>query len=134
MIKRLLLVDDESEILVMYRLFFSQNNFQVDTAEDGKSGLERAQEAAQQKTPYDVIVSDIELPIMDGLQFYKAWSASGINGTAFLFYSGVQEDSPARLEVETLKVPFVGKPAELTQLLETIDHLVEEVHKTNQNI
>lgn len=58
-----LLVDDEEKILSLVSSYLEKEGYQIHTARDGLSGLEKAREAKP-----DIIVLDIMLPGMDGLE------------------------------------------------------------------
>src|ERR1700704_1925475 len=58
---KLLLIEDEPKTSAYLEKGLSENGFVVDTASDGEEGLHRALDNA-----YDVIVSDVMLPRMDG--------------------------------------------------------------------
>ncbi len=63
---RLLLVDDDVSILRAYEKALGARGFTVDTAATGKQAVERVQAAT-----FDVVVSDITMPEMTGLEFLK---------------------------------------------------------------
>ncbi|MFY0543951.1 hybrid sensor histidine kinase/response regulator [Brevibacillus sp. H7] len=64
---RILLVDDSQENRKLIKVFLSKLPVQVDEAEDGQ----RAVELFQSK-PYDVVLMDIQMPIMDGYSVTQA--------------------------------------------------------------
>ena len=61
---KILFVDDEAGILAAFALLFGKN-FTVETAVGGRAGL-AALEAAG---PYAVVVADMQMPEMNGLEF-----------------------------------------------------------------
>ena len=61
--KRVLVVDDERLIVKGIRFSLEQEGMEVDTAFDGEEALEKARE-----NEYDIILLDIMLPKLDGLQ------------------------------------------------------------------
>ncbi|MGF7010426.1 two-component system response regulator VicR [Lachnospiraceae bacterium PF1-22] len=63
MAKRVLVVDDEKLILKGIRFSLEQDDMQVDTAMDGEAALELAQDNS-----YDIILLDVMLPKMNGLE------------------------------------------------------------------
>ena len=62
-----LIVDDEAEIVDTLREILAGQGHVVDTAADGQRGLERAL-----NSNYNVILSDIRMPHLDGIGFYHA--------------------------------------------------------------
>ena len=62
-----LIVDDEAEIVDTLREILAGQGHVVDTAADGQRGLERALHS-----DYNVILSDIRMPHLDGIGFYHA--------------------------------------------------------------
>jgi PAS domain S-box-containing protein len=78
----ILYVDDELELLMLTRLFLKrEKDIRVDTSQSASVALEMIRE-----TNYDVIISDYEMPEMDGLEFLKALRASG-NFTPFIIFT-----------------------------------------------
>ena len=60
---RVLVVDDDPVILELLRVNFEIEGFEVASAADGREGLERVRDHAP-----DIVVSDIMMPRVDGLQ------------------------------------------------------------------
>ncbi len=60
--RRVLLVDDEERFLTQMRKLLERRHFQVATAMDGRRALELVD-----RQPFDVLVLDIRMPLMDGL-------------------------------------------------------------------
>ena len=63
---RVLLVDDEPELLRATGRLLRRMGFEVDTAADGAAAL-----AALQAASYDVVVSDISMPELDGIEMLR---------------------------------------------------------------
>lgn len=62
---KILVVDDDSSLRNLLNIILSKSGYDVDLAENGKFGLERIK-----KTNYDLVISDVNMPVMDGLSFY----------------------------------------------------------------
>lgn len=60
--ERILVVDDEDRIRRLLRMYLEREEYRIDEAEDGKTALEMALE-----TDYDLILLDLMLPGMDGI-------------------------------------------------------------------
>lgn len=64
--KKILIIEDDPFLSEMYVAKFSENNFQVEVAIDGKDGLAKIKEFIP-----DLILLDIVLPKMDGFEILK---------------------------------------------------------------
>ena len=68
--KKILAIDDEADIIEMIRESLEAEGYEVETAYNGKSGLEKA----LQFKP-DLIFLDVMMPIMSGFQFLESLGA-----------------------------------------------------------
>jgi two-component system chemotaxis response regulator CheY len=71
-ILRVLTVDDSRTILAMLHHTLSNAGFEVLQAEDGKQGLD-----VLKNQEVDVVITDINMPVMDGIEFIKNVRATG---------------------------------------------------------
>jgi two-component system, chemotaxis family, chemotaxis protein CheY len=69
---RVLTVDDSRTILAMLHHTLSNAGFEVLQAEDGQKGLN-----VLAKEKVDVVITDINMPVMDGIEFIKHVRAAG---------------------------------------------------------
>ncbi len=80
---RLLYVDDETTLLEIAKIFLeAKGDFIVDTLTSAKEAL-----AVLNTVEYDAIISDYQMPNMDGITFLKQLKASG-NTTPFIIFTG----------------------------------------------
>ena len=80
---QILYVDDEIDLLTIGKSFIEMNGeFSVDTADSASAAMERLKLKA-----YDVIVSDYQMPAMDGIEFLKLTRSSGYT-VPFIIYTG----------------------------------------------
>jgi two-component system chemotaxis response regulator CheY len=68
MAKHILIVDDSKTVRNLVAFIMKKEGFKVTTAEDGLDGLEKLYAAEQ----VDLIVSDVNMPRMDGFTFIKS--------------------------------------------------------------
>lgn len=66
--KKALIVDDDKFLLGMYSIKFSKNGYDIETATDGEDALNKLKDGTY--VP-DVIMVDIIMPIMDGIEFLQ---------------------------------------------------------------
>ncbi|MGA3072602.1 MAG: response regulator transcription factor [Bryobacteraceae bacterium] len=64
--RRVLLVDDDTDLCALMADFFSQHEFAIEAAHDGPRGLARALEGQ-----YDLVILDVMLPVLDGFELLK---------------------------------------------------------------
>jgi len=65
-VRRVLLVDDDTDLCALMADFFSQHEFAVESAHDGPRGLARALDGQ-----YDLVILDVMLPVLDGFELLK---------------------------------------------------------------
>jgi anti-anti-sigma factor len=65
--KRILVIDDEKPTLKIFRMLLSAYGYEVHTAENGQEGL-----AAFEAVRPDIVLTDIKMPIMDGIEVLKS--------------------------------------------------------------
>jgi len=61
---RILIVEDSTMVRITVKRTLASVDFQVEEAKDGAEGLAKAQAASE---PYDLILTDLNMPNMDGL-------------------------------------------------------------------
>lgn len=83
-----LLVDDEPHLLEIFRMWFERHARRVVTAENGRQGLERVAEHHP-----DMIVSDVRMPIMDGIEMVRRLKETGPSSASIVFVTGFTEVS-----------------------------------------
>ena len=69
---KLLIVDDEKDLLDQLQKTLTHQRYDVDTAADGDAALDKLFE-----NPYDLVVLDIMLPKTDGLTVLREMRAAG---------------------------------------------------------
>jgi CheY-like chemotaxis protein len=65
-----LVVDDSLSILKMTAALLKRNGFNVEQAENGVEALEKILQRKTMNKPYDVVLMDFQMPIMDGLEVF----------------------------------------------------------------
>lgn len=89
--KKILIVDDDAFLIDMYALKFTQNNFIVSTAFNGKEAIEKLKAGFSP----DIILLDIMMPEMDGFEMLEKINAENISPSSvkiILSNKGQQSD------------------------------------------
>jgi len=64
---RVLVVDDTHDVQRLLRVLLTASGFEVDVAENGQQACSLAQGSAAAGRAYDLILMDIQMPVLDGL-------------------------------------------------------------------
>ncbi|TSB48031.1 response regulator transcription factor [Alkalicoccobacillus porphyridii] len=104
MVKRLLVVDDEESIVTLLQFNLEQAGYEVETASDGAQGLELARQ-----NKYDLIVLDLMLPEMDGIDVCKQLRLSKVH-TPILMLTAKDDEFDKVLGLELGADDYMTKP------------------------
>jgi CheY-like chemotaxis protein len=69
---RILCIDDDQRISTMLHQVLSAEHHQVEVANGGKRGLDAFRKAQQRGEPFDVVITDLGMPNVDGRQIVRA--------------------------------------------------------------
>ena len=116
---KILVIDDEKSIRNILREILEFEKHKVDEAEDGAAGLILAQ-----KNNYDVVLCDIKMPKMDGLDVLSELVKIE-NAPAVVMISGHGSIDTAVLALKKGAFDFITKPPDLNRLLVTIRNAIE---------
>ncbi|MBA1272284.1 CheR family methyltransferase [Stutzerimonas azotifigens] len=112
----ILLVDDSKDILETLEMLLESEGAQVTTAPGGEEGL-----ALAEQTRFDLIVSDIGMPRLDGHQLMRAIREGGVNaatpGIALSGYGTLQDVEKAKAAGYST---HLRKPVDLDTLIQVI--------------
>lgn len=120
--KKILVVDDEQDMLYAVKLLMAANNYDVLTAKDGQEALE----TARRENP-DLIILDLMLPKLDGykvcrmLKFDKKYKTIPI-----IMFTARAQRGDEQLGYEVGADAYVAKPFEPDKLLGKIKELLKE--------
>jgi two-component system cell cycle sensor histidine kinase/response regulator CckA len=110
---RVLVVEDEPALAVAVSEALEDAGFAVDRAGDGEEGLTRLTEAN-----YDLIVCDLKMPRIDGMQFYRAMAAATpALARRVIFVTGDVAGTDAERFLEETACRWLSKPFRLGDLL-----------------
>lgn len=118
----ILIIDDERSIRNVLKDILGNEGFKVDEASDGEEGLQKFKQNV-----YDLILCDIKMPKLDGLEFLDAVVAAN-SETPVIMISGHGNIETAVDAVKKGAYDYISKPPDLNRLLITIRNALD---KTN---
>ncbi|MBJ6118453.1 sigma-54-dependent Fis family transcriptional regulator [Pontibacter sp. BT310] len=117
---KILIIDDERAIRSTLKEILEFENYAVDEAEDGEKGLQLLN-----KSKYDVVLCDIKMPGMDGLEVLeKAMELSP--DTPFIMISAHGTIDTAVEATKKGAYDFLQKPPDLNRLLVTVRNALDK--------
>ncbi|MFN8179206.1 MAG: response regulator [bacterium] len=120
---RILCVDDEPRILSGLERVLS-DRFHVETATSGAAGLE----LLQRRGPFDVVVSDMRMPEMDGATFLLQVKAAAPDTTRVLLTGHTDFEAAISAVNQGEIFRFLRKPCPLDVLTATLEQAVRQHH------
>jgi len=122
MAKKILVVDDNPDILVMLKTYLAAEGFEVLTAVNGQKALFAAREGKP-----DCIVLDMMMPEMGGSDFIRIYTAE--SDTPILVLTAKVEETDKVLGLELGADDYMTKPFSLRELTARINALLRRVNK-----
>lgn len=114
--KKILVVDDEFDILTTWRLVLEMEGYEVSTATNGRTALD----AARSTTP-DLVITDWMMPHMDGVELIRQLAASETLGRVPVILMSAAANAP---KLDHPNARFHRKPLSIDQLIESVRQLI----------
>lgn len=127
--KKILLIEDEEPIRrVLIRILEEENkDYIVTQCEDGKLGLNTLK-----KEYFDLVLCDIKMPKMDGVEVLQSAREEGIN-VPFIMLTGHGNVSTAVEAMKSGAYDFISKPPDLNRLLTAVRNALEIKNLVTEN-
>ncbi len=124
---KILLVDDDPLIRKEYMNFFGRIFNNIDNRNNGKEGLE-----ATLDKQYDLIMSDVQMPVMDGLEMINKIKQRNSSQSTLLISASHDPDvlyNSVKLGVDG----YIFKPIQIKLALEVLDKIVSKILMEKEN-
>lgn len=123
--KRILIADDEPDILEIVSYNLTQEGYEIYTAKDGDEAIERA----KQLNP-DLIILDIMMPKKTGVEVCKILrSQSFFQDTLIIFLTALNDEASQINGLETGADDYVSKPISPKVLTSRVNALFRRINK-----
>jgi signal transduction histidine kinase/ActR/RegA family two-component response regulator len=114
--KRILVVEDESQIRQLFEDVIRNAGHDVETAPNGRIALELID-----KKNYDLIISDVKMPEVSGPEFYAALKRKGLAlEQRLIFVTGDLMNAETLQFIESTGRAWLGKPFDIAAITRTI--------------
>ena len=127
---KILIIEDEEPIRrVLVKILTEENSeFVLCEAVDGKQGIKLINDEE-----FDLILCDIKMPKMDGLEVLEQAKKSGIS-TPFIMLTGHGNVETAVHAMKVGAYDFIPKPPDLNRLLISVRNAIASKHLTKENV
>ncbi len=120
--KQALVIEDNEDNMVLIRFILEKHGYQTIAAEDGKTGIDMAI-----KEKPNLIILDIQLPDLNGLDVLKAIRASGANGgTAIIAMTSFAMSGDKERFMQAGCSGYIEKPIDPDTVMAQIRTVVSE--------
>lgn len=130
MSKRLLIVDDEPNLLRAVAACLKAENYEVSTARSGREALLQLAESVP-----DLIVSDIRMPGMDGYHLARQLRGSPRTALVPIIFLTAKDETADRIEGFRAGIDaYLTKPFEPDELIAVVNGILNRVERTHSEI
>ncbi len=126
--QRLLVVDDEESIVTLLQFNLEKSGYEIATAMDGKTAFEMANEQN-----FDLIILDLMLPEMDGLEVCKQLRQSK-NSTPILMLTAKDDEFDKILGLELGADDYMTKPFSPREVVARTRAILRRVNQSSETI
>jgi DNA-binding response OmpR family regulator len=127
--KHVLVIEDESDILYPIRYFLVKKGYRVSTAENGTQGWQLIIQSTGHSHPIDLIITDIILPDINGLELIKKIKQQDIHIPVLAMTAMDSENLLTRLMLLGC-MDYLIKPFTLDVLLQRINGVFKRIEKS----
>jgi CheY-like chemotaxis protein len=115
----ILIVEDDAALQEAYHFILKRGGHAVRSAYNGSEGLERVQ-----RHSFDIILLDIHMPVMNGIEFLRTYQPTKPPGTRIIVFSNMMDSDTEQLVTRLGAYQCILKssmtPAQMLQLIETV--------------
>lgn len=120
LIKRILIVDDSFNNLVLLEDLLTEMNYEVILAHNGIEAMEQIY-----KSDPDLVLLDVMMPKMGGFEMMEKMNEEGLKLPVIVITAKNTEDERSRA-INLGAVDFITKPVNISEILDTVDKAINK--------
>ncbi|WP_415062549.1 response regulator [Bdellovibrio sp.] len=119
---KILVVDDEPDIVILLAKFLEKAGYEVESAANGREAFDKIKSWAP-----DLVISDVQMPVWDGFKLLKnLQDLPQSTPTPVLIVSGYVGGSEMELTHSRHFAGFIAKPFNIRRMIEVVDSFFKE--------
>ncbi|KAA3661254.1 MAG: response regulator [Calditrichaeota bacterium] len=123
MAKKILVVDDSATTRSSVQYILSQAGYNVALANDGSDGLRKIDEVVKGGDSLSMIITDINMPVMDGIRFTQSVKSGPHKSVPVLVLTTESQDSKKQQGRQAGAAGWLVKPFQPDQLVTVVRKL-----------
>ena len=128
--KKILVVEDEASIRLNLTLMLKGEGYELDSAENGRAGVEHAKSFAP-----DLIISDVMMPELDGFGMLETLRADArFADTPFIFLTALNDRASTRRGMNLGADDFLNKPFTRDELIEAVNSRLKKYENAARSL
>jgi putative nucleotidyltransferase with HDIG domain len=125
---RILVIDDESEIRNLLKEVLLTEGYEVAVTSNGAEALE----VLKKQSVYDIVLTDIRMPTMDGIELMneirKSWP-----DIAIIIMTGYADINSARIAIKQGAYDYIRKPFNISEMMTAIENTLKRLRLSREN-
>ncbi len=123
--RRILIVDDEVDVLDFLKIYLESLDWQVTLAASSAEALTQLE-----TTAFFLVLTDIAMPEMDGYEFISRLMETNVQSQVVLMTGFGYNPKHTLVKInKTIRCPCLFKPFNRAKLAETVQQMYEEYHR-----
>jgi DNA-binding response OmpR family regulator len=118
---KILVVDDEPDVLELFQLFLRKSGYETEGAEDAKSAFKKLM-----KIKFDLILLDVMLPDKSGLDFCQDLADTPFASIPVIMVSAKVKPEDIRAGIESGAKDYITKPVDFNLFLDRIKSVLSK--------
>lgn len=128
--KKILVVEDEASIRLNLTLMLKGEGYELDSAENGRAGIEHAKSFAP-----DLIISDVMMPELDGFGMLDALRGDPrFADTPFIFLTALNDKTSMRRGMNLGADDFLNKPFTREELIDAVNSRLKKYENAARSL
>ncbi len=131
--RRILLAEDNPTNQIVIKRIISKTKAELILVENGELAVNRALEALEQSNPFDIILMDMQMPVMDGYQATATLRSKGYKGIIIAITAHAMSADKGKC-IEAGCDGYATKPINRDIFLQTIDKLIPRTDSIDKSV
>jgi CheY-like chemotaxis protein len=118
-LKKILIADDDEQLLMSLSFCLGSNNYDVEAVSDGVQALHQIQKANKEQNPFELLITDLMMPNLQGHELVNELQNLNINIPTIIMTGYSEEEFITEIQQKGTRI--LKKPFQAEELLNAIN-------------